>query len=604
MPVPSVAATNTPIHPISLRLLVALTLLGAFGCTTDSATDDQDQRPPNVVLFLADDQGWGDLSINGNANIETLHIDGLAHRGARFSHFFVSPVCSPTRAELLTGRYHPRGGVYSTSAGGERLDLDETTIAEIFNEAGYATGAFGKWHNGTQAPYHPNSRGFDEYYGFASGHWGHYFSPMLEHNGRIVQGNGYVVDDFTDRAISFIEQHRNQPFFVYLPYNTPHSPMQVPDRWWAPFEQAELAMRHKEPDREDVEHTKAALAMVENIDWNVGRVLDTLDELALTGNTIVLYLTDNGPNGWRWNGGMRGRKGSTDEGGVRSPLHIQWPGVIPEGLVVDRIAASIDLLPTLADLAGIDFEAPRGIDGISLKPLLTESPASWPDRILFSHWGGRVSARTQQYRLDHENRLYHMIDDPEQEYDLSEEEPGRRNELVEAKSEWEQTVLAELTREQRPFTVGYPDQIYTHLPARDAVATGSIERSNRYPNDSFFRNWTRTDEEIYWDVDVIEAGSFDVTIYYTLAEEHAGTKLALTLGSDTLRAVIEEAHDPPLVGAGHDRVERQESYVKDFRPLNMGTMNLAEGRGRLTLRATEIPGHSSIDFRLLLLKRI
>ncbi len=192
-------------------------------------------RPPNVVLFVADDQGWGDLGVNGNHNVRTPHIDRLAAGGASFERFFVSPVCPPTRAELLTGRYHPRSGVYGTSAGGERMDLDETTLADAFRRAGYATGAFGKWHNGGQPPYHPLGRGFDEFYGFASGHWGHYFSPPLDHDGRQVRGSGYVADDFTDKAVAFIERHRDSPFLVLLAFNTPHSPMQVPDRWWARF---------------------------------------------------------------------------------------------------------------------------------------------------------------------------------------------------------------------------------------------------------------------------------------------------------------------------------------------------------------------------------
>jgi arylsulfatase A-like enzyme len=142
---------------------------------------------PNVVVFLTDDQGWGDLSLNGNLDLSTPNVDSLARDGASFDRFYVCPVCSPTRAEFLTGRYHPRSGVYSTSAGGERLDLDETTIADLFKSAGYRTGAFGKWHNGMQFPYHPNGRGFQEYYGFCSGHWGNYFSPQLERNGKLVK---------------------------------------------------------------------------------------------------------------------------------------------------------------------------------------------------------------------------------------------------------------------------------------------------------------------------------------------------------------------------------------------------------------------------------
>src|SRR5205807_647645 len=207
---------------------------------------------PNIVIILADDQGWGDLSINGNSNLSTPNIDSLACTGAMFEHFYVCPVCSPTRAEFLTGRYHPRGGVHGVSTGGERLNLDEQTIADVFKAAGYRTGAFGKWHNGSQWPYHPSARGFVEYYGFTSGHWGEYFNPPLEHNGQPVRGKGYIADDLTDKALAFIENERQGPFFCYLAFNTPHSPFCVPDEYWNRFKDKALAKRARPGDKEDL----------------------------------------------------------------------------------------------------------------------------------------------------------------------------------------------------------------------------------------------------------------------------------------------------------------------------------------------------------------
>jgi len=200
---------------------------------------------------------------------------------------------------LLTGRYHVRGGVYSTSQGGERLDLDESTIAEAFQKAGYRTGAFGKWHNGMQHPYHPNARGFDEFYGYCSGHWGSYFDAMLEHNGSIVQSKGYLTDVLTSRMIDFISNSSNEPFFAYLPLNTPHSPMQVPDKWFNKFKSITLP-QHRYSEQENANKTKAAYAMAENIDWNLGRVIHALDSLKQLENTIIIYFSDNGPNGNRW----------------------------------------------------------------------------------------------------------------------------------------------------------------------------------------------------------------------------------------------------------------------------------------------------------------
>src|SRR5262245_44726009 len=307
-------------------------------------------KRPNVVVILTDDQGWGDLSLNGNTNLRTPHIDSLARDGARFERFFVQPVCSPTRAELLTGRWHPRGGVRGVSTGGERLDLDERTIADAFKAAGYVTGCFGKWHNGSQYPYHPNGRGFSEYYGFTSGHWGEYFDAPLDHNGTAVTAKGYLPDDLTDRAIAFLRQNADagKPSFCYLAYNVPHSPMQVPDQYWMRFEKAKLTRLGD--NREDVNHTRAALAMCENVDDSVGRLLTALKEKKLDHATNVGFFSDNCPNGPRWNGGMKRRKGSTDEGGVRSPLLVRWPAQMKAGTVVTPIPRAIDLYPTLIDL--------------------------------------------------------------------------------------------------------------------------------------------------------------------------------------------------------------------------------------------------------------
>lgn len=572
---------------------------------TSSCNKSEKAAHPNIILILTDDQGWGDLSISGNTNLETPNIDRLAETGVTFDRFFVSPVCSPTRAELLTGRYHPRGGVYSTSAGGERLDLDETTMADIFKAAGYATAAYGKWHNGMQPPYHPNARGFDDFYGFCSGHWGNYFSPMLEHNGEIVTGNGFVVDDFTDRGMDFIEKNKNRPFFLYLPYNTPHSPMQVPDKWWNKFENKKLEMLHHEPEKEDVVFTRAALAMCENIDWNVGRIVDKVEALGLSENTIIIYLSDNGPNSWRWNDGMKGRKGSTDEGGVRSPMFLKWEGKIPSGKKVEEIAGAIDLLPTLADLAGIEFQPEKPLDGISLKPLLFENKPEWKERLLFSHWSGKTSVRSQKFRLDNEGNLFDMENDPGQNEDVSQKNPDIANQMIQAKRNWKNEVLSELPEtDNRTFTIGHPDYLFTQIPARDGISHGNIQRSNRFPNDSYFTNWTSSSDSITWEAEVLADGDFEVEIYYTCPPEDVGTTFELSFAGEKLTGKITEAHNPPLQGMEYDRVERMESYVKDFKPLKLGTIHLKKGKGVLSLKATDIPGGQVMDFRLLMLKRI
>ncbi len=565
---------------------------------------------PNVVVILTDDQGWGDLSLNGNRDLDTPNIDSLARDGAKFDRFFVCAVCSPTRAEFLTGRYHVRGGVYSTSAGGERLDLDELTIADTFKAGGYATGAFGKWHNGMQYPYHPNGRGFEEFYGFCSGHWGDYFSPPLEHNGRIVKGEGFCIDDFTDKAMAFMERSHKagKPFFAYIPYNTPHSPMQVPDRWWNKFKGKEIKLRNRDPRRENLQHLRCALAMCENIDWNVGRLLKKLDQLGVAEDTIVLFFHDNGPNGVRWNGGMKGRKGSTDEGGVRSPLVVRWPARIPKGTFVKPITSVMDLLPTLADCAGIKVVSQKPLDGRSLKPLLIGQKGQWPDRTIMNCWRGKVSARTQRYRLGHTGQLFDMVADPGQRKDISKDQPKMAARLRGEVEQWKKTVLTELGEDSRPFVIAHPDFEWTQIPARDGTAHGGIKRSNKFPNCSYFYNWTSLDDKITWPVQVGASGKYEVTMHYALPKGDEGTAVQISYDmgyySSATTVTLNKAHDVPVRGQENDRVKRMESYVKDFKPISMGLLNLKQGKGVLTLKALEIPGKTALEFRLLMLKRL
>jgi arylsulfatase A-like enzyme len=590
--------------------MLLLLLLASFIAPVSSWSQD---RKPNVVVLLSDDQGWGDLSIHGNKNLSTPNIDSLAKDGALFERFFVCPVCSPTRAEFLTGRYHARTGVRGVSTGQERLDLDERTIADTFKAAGYATAAFGKWHNGLQSPYHPNDRGFQEYYGFCSGHWGDYFSPPLHHNNTLVRGNGYTTDDFTDRAIGFIEQNQNRPFFCYVPFNTPHSPMQVPDAYWDRFKNKKLEMLHYDTAQEDIDFTRAALAMCENIDWNVGRVLKRLDELKLADNTIVVYFADNGPNSWRWNDGMKGRKGSIDEGGVRSPLLVRWPKHISPGAKIPQIAGAIDLLPTLADLCGVRIASDKPLDGRSLKPLVTGTTANWPERTLVTAWNGRLSLRTQQYRFDAGGgqgkkastaiALYDMVADPGQKRDISKERPDIAAQMAAEAKKWRTELAAKAGPDNRPFTVGYAAS--TPLPARDGVAHGKVQRSDTAPNCSYFTNWTSPEDRITWNVEVGKAGRYEATVYYTCAAGDVGSTVELSLGSARVQTKVTEAHDPPLVGKEHDRVQRHaESYMKDFKPLKLGTMELNAGQGELTLRALHIAGQQVMDVRYIMLDRV
>ncbi len=240
---------------------------------------------------------------------------------------------------------------------------------------------------------------------------------------------------------------------------------------------------------------------------------------------------------------MKGRKGSTDEGGVRSPCFVRWPGHVTRGAKIPQIAAAIDLLPTLADLAGIPVVSSKPLDGKSVKPLLLGKADNWPDRMIFSHWRGRVSVRTQRHRLDHAGKLYDLTEDPGQRRDLSKQQPRIAARLSAASAEWKKELLPGLTDDDRPFPVGYADFPTTHLPARDGVAHGNVKRSARAPNCSYFKNWSSTEDRITWDVEVATEGRYEAVILYTCAKENVGSTIELSLNDSRLEGKVKEGQE-------------------------------------------------------------
>jgi len=383
--------------------------------------------------------------------------------------------------------------------------------------------------------------------------------------------------------------------------------MQVPDRWWKKFENHDLTLRARKDQQENLPHARAALAMCENIDWNVGRLLKQLDDLEIANNTIVIYFSDNGPNGYRWNGDMKGKKGAVDEGGVRSPFFIRWPGKIKAGGKTDTISGSIDLKPTLLDLAGISGTGALPMDGVSLKPLLFEDAESWPDRLYVNHFNGKTSVRSQRFRLGFKGGLYDMQNDPGQRVDVRHKFPKAYRELTAAGEKFDKEVVGELPqgKDERPFTIGHPDLAFTQLPARDAIATGDIQRSGRAPNCSYYTNWINEKDTISWNADVQIEGEYQAHVYYTCSEDDLGTVLKLSCGESAITKEVTVANDPPLVGAESDRSPRRsESLVKEFAPLNLGVIRLKKGKRPLVLSALEIPGKQSIEMRLIMLNRI
>jgi arylsulfatase A-like enzyme len=325
---------------------------------------------PNVIIFLADDLGYGDLSIYGNPDLQTPHIDRLAVDGIRFTqHYSGSPLCAPARASLLTGRYNHRTGALSVESnrGLDRIALRETTIADVFKNAGYATGMIGKWHNGLHdMRYHPNNRGFDEFYGFLNGGMD-YWNWIIEYNGQPEKSDGrYLTDVFTDEAVQFIQRHKTEPFFLYVAYNAPHSPLQAPQEDIQPY----LETGKYNPA------VSTLYGMIQRMDSGIGHILDTLEENGLADNTIVLFTSDNGP--WlgndilnsethammRFNGPFRGMKQDVLEGGIRVPAILRWIDGLPSGKELHDMIHFTDWLPTLSRACGIAHQTQFALDGL------------------------------------------------------------------------------------------------------------------------------------------------------------------------------------------------------------------------------------------------
>ena len=384
-------------YPSLLGALTIALLAGACG-----SAPEQDNRP-NVILVMTDDQGWAQVGYRGDDVLQTPHLDALAEESVEFTRFYASPVCAPTRASLMTGRYNYRTGVVDTWMGRAMMAPDEVTIAEILSEAGYRTGIFGKWHLGDNYPMRAMDQGFDEAIVHRGGGIGQpsdppgsdYFDPILFDRGEQKKYSGYCTDVYFDEALRFIEQNQQERFFVYLPTNAPHSPYLVPDEYREPY--AAQGLNDKDA---------RIYGMITNIDDNMGRLLAKLDTLGLAENTIVIFMTDNGPTTRRFHGGLRDQKTSVYEGGIRVPFMFRWPARLKPAKV-DTIAAHIDVTPTLVSMAGA--ELPRGteFDGKDLTPLLEGSAESWRDRTLYfqSHRGNQpeiyraYAAVQQKYKL-------------------------------------------------------------------------------------------------------------------------------------------------------------------------------------------------------------
>lgn len=361
---------------------------------------------PNIILIITDDQGYGDFGFTGNPLVQTPTLDALAARSIQFTNYYVSPVCAPTRASLMTGRYSLRTGIRDTYNGGAIMAGSEVTLAELLKQRNYKTGIFGKWHLGDSYPSRPMDQGFDESLIHLSGGMGQvgdfttyfqgdrsYFNPVLWNNGVQKKYLGYCSDIFTDEAIEFISCHEDGPFFLYLSFNAPHTPLQVPDAYYEVYRDIDPSdalngknthdIQMTEKDKEDA---RRVYAMVTNIDNNLKKLFDHLEEKGIADDTMVIFMTDNGPQQARFVGDMRGRKGSVYRGGVRVPLLVHYPKAFGKSRKIDETAAHLDILPTIGDLLDLTLPMDRKIDGQSLVPLLKAEKSKLEPRSLFFYW--------------------------------------------------------------------------------------------------------------------------------------------------------------------------------------------------------------------------
>ncbi len=525
----------------------SLAALNLSACSSASrkriAEEKSAKEPPNVILVMTDDQGYGDLSSHRNPFLQTPNLDRLRRQSTRFENFHVDPICAPTRSALMTGHYSARCNVYYTFGGRNFLHPNETTMAQIFADNGYRCGHFGKWHLGHNFPYGPHHRGFHESLMLGDAgltatndFWGNdRFNDTYFRNGNPERTTGYCTDVFFDEAMRFIENNKRKPFFVYLPTNAPHFPWIV---------SKEFADRSSGPDAS----ARNFYGMVMKIDEAMGRLMNFLEDQGLDQNTILVFLTDNGTDNDSFLAGMRGKKGSQYEGGHRVPCFIRWPaGGIQTDYTVERLAAHIDLLPTLIDLCGLHLEQPIDFDGQSLTPLLRNREAPWPERTLFVHnqqsgvgfhkkplhWY-QTAAMTERWRLIDGNELYDMDADPGQATDVSAEHPETVNLLREQYDEW----FGDVTRradEFCPIHLGVPGHDSAWLTAADMnLAEGSNHYwSQKSANEGVVREGS-------WAVKVERAGTYEFELRRWPREVNRPIHAAVNAQSKVIEAT--EAH--------------------------------------------------------------
>jgi arylsulfatase A len=582
---------------------MALVLVG-LSCPWHSArAADQ----PNILLIVTDDQGYWDTGISGNPDIETPNMDRLAKEGVQFSRFYCAPVCAPTRAGLMTGRYYLRTGLYNTRFGGDTLGKNEITVAELLKTAGYRTGLFGKWHLGKYHGYQPNQRGFDEFLGHYHGHLERYsFPDQIYHNGEPVEARGYVTDLFTEAAMDFIEasQRKKEKFFCYLAYNAPHSPFLLDT---SHFDQPEGdKILEKYLNKGLAMRDARIYSLVERIDINLGRLFEKVDQLGLREDTVVLFMSDNGGVSRHFKAGLNGNKASVYEGGVRSPLFVRWPGHFPSGGVVEAQASHVDLLPTFCDLAGVPLPQDRAIDGKSLLPLLKQGAGESHQEYVYHTWDRyfpnpdrRWSVSDQRWKLvglfgaesepsPSKWKLFDLQADPGETTNLLSSEPEQVKRLRREFVGWFDEVTDGVEYRPAPIPVGNPAE----NPVAIQPSWAKWEGENiQYTFDGYdwdsIDGWKVPGEYAEWNLDVRQAGTYEVTIAYGCSPVRMGGKLRVSAGNAALE------FDVAPTGNG-------EVFVRK----TIGILELPGGSVNLKAEVAEIAGDELMRLNQIWLRRV
>ncbi len=502
--------------------LIPLVLLPLACGSADEAPDR-----PNIILIMTDDQGWAQLGSHGDPVLQTPRLDTMAAESVEMTRFYVSPVCAPTRAALMTGRYNYRTGVVDTYLGRAMMAPDELTIAEMLGASGYRTGIFGKWHLGDNYPQRTVDQGFQASVVHKGGGIGQpsdppgsdYFDPILFRDGEQESFEGYCTDVYFDEAIRWIGEGNGEPFFAYIPTNAPHSPYLVPDSYREPYAAQGLS-----------DKDARIYGMITNIDDNVGRLLDHLEAQGLSGNTIFIFMTDNGPTTRLYHAGLRAQKASVYEGGIRVPFLVRWPDRL-EPRKIEALGAHIDVTPTLLAAAGLPTPSGAEFDGINLLPLWDGEASQLPDRTYFvqAHRGNEperyraFAAIEQQFKLvqpvsfrqsppqDAALELYDLIADPGEETDLAAEMPEVVERLKAGYDEWFDDVSASRGFEAVRFMIGSDQQQRVTLTRQD----WRMETPD---------GWGR-DEKVLgkWEVEVASDGPYDVLVTFANPAPAAAT---------------------------------------------------------------------------------